>query len=80
MDILDFVPLNDLGEFFTGVAADGCERFYHGTSQYFMDRISEHGFVVRYRLVGEEEVAVLERYGCRMSVVPLYGASAWPSV
>lgn len=66
MDTLAFVPPNDRGEFFTGTPADGCERFFHGTSQYFMDRISEHGFVVRYRLVGDEEVAVLERYANQM--------------
>lgn len=33
--------------------------FYHETSQYFLDRITEHGFVVQYRLVNDEEVAVL---------------------
>jgi hypothetical protein len=69
MDILDFTPPNDSGEFFAGTPADGCERFYHGTSRYFLDRITEHGFVVQYRLVNDQEVAVLERYAHRMQNV-----------
>jgi hypothetical protein len=69
MDILDFTPPNDSGEFFVGTPADGCERFYHGTSKYFLDRIREHGFVVQYRLVNDQEVAVLERYAHRMQNV-----------
>jgi len=69
MDIFDFVPPNDRGEFFTGTPAEGCERFYHGTSHCFLDRLSHHGFVVRYQLASDEEVAVLERYALRMQHV-----------
>jgi hypothetical protein len=68
MDILDFTPPNDSGEFFAGTPADGCERFYHGRRSTFWIG-SRNMVVVQYRLVNDQEVAVLERYAHRMQNV-----------